>query len=329
MSPLRRPFSRKKPKDKDLPPPPSLINLEENPFEAPPDSSPPPLSPSNREKYPFTGPPKTFPSPSGREESPFTGSPQSSPPSSRHEESPFTGPPKITPSTPPISGREESPFEGPPRPTPPVPDREESPFARSPELPSPPAFPQNIPTRPPFPEPPPLPQVRTEIQEHSPVQNDLTTSLLDELRQTGFGSYLQDTPDEKAPMRTIDDVTRNHYFATKEDYLAAANKHLDMEFYENAAVNFSCAILCVFLGEDVFKASHLISELASGMHLSVINSQFFQGTRVLLKANLIRSPPFLYQAEKWLLVNIDNLYQEDKDLILRAIQVSKENLGLS
>ncbi|MFX0206551.1 MAG: hypothetical protein ACFFDT_11250, partial [Candidatus Hodarchaeota archaeon] len=273
MSPLRRPFSRKKSKDKDLPPPPSLINLEENPFEAPPDSSPPPLSPSGREESPFTGPPKTFPSPSSREESPFTGPPKTFPSPSSREESPFTGPPKITPSTPPlrkkeephvtrpfglspstppISGREESPFEAPPRTSPPISDHEESPFARPPELPSPPAFPQNISTRPPFPEPPPLPQVETEIQGHPPVQDDLTTDLLDELRQTGFGSYLQDTPDEKAPMRTIDEVTRNHYFAAKEDYLAAANKHLDMEFYENAAVNFSCAILCVFLGEDVF-----------------------------------------------------------------------------
>jgi len=296
MSPLRRPFSRKKPKDKDLPPPPSLSDQEENPFDAPPNSPHPP------------------PSVSGREESRLEDTPRSTPPSPsvfRREESLFKGPPKIIPSTPPL------------------PDREESSFTEPPGLPHPPTFPQNISTRLPFPESPPLPQIKTEIQEYTPVPDDLTTDLLDELHQTGFGSYLQDTPDEKAPMRTIDEVTRNHYLAAKDDYLAAGNKHLEMKFYENAAVNFSCAILCAFLGEDVFKASHLISELASEIHSSVINSQFFQGTRVLLKANLIRNPPFLYQAEKWLLGNIDNLYQEDKELIHRAIQVSKMNLGLS
>lgn len=317
MSPLRRPFSRKKSKDKDLPPPPSLSDQEENPFDAPPSSPHPP------------------PSVSGREESRLEDPPRSTPPPLsvfRREESLLKGPPKIIPSTPPLSDREESPFEDSPRlspSTPPLPDREKSPFTGPPGLPSPPTFPRNISTRPPFPEPPHLPQAKSEIQEYTPVPDDLTTDLLDELRQTGFGSYLQDTPDEKAPMRTIDEVTRNHYLAAKDDYLAAGNKHLEMKFYENAAVNFSCAILCAFLGEDVFKASHLISELASEIHSSVINSQFFQGTRVLLKANLIRNPPFLNQAEKWLLGNIDNLYQEDKELIHRAVQVSKMNLGLS
>ncbi|MFX0182879.1 MAG: hypothetical protein ACFE95_07340 [Candidatus Hodarchaeota archaeon] len=273
MSPLRRPFIRKKSKDKNLPPPPSLSDLLDNPFDAPPSSSHP------------------------------------APSLSDNEESRIEDPPEIIPSTPPL------------------PDREESYFTESPELPPPPTFPQNISTRPPFPEPPPLPQA--EIQEYAPVPDDLTSDILDELHQIGFGSYLQDTPEEKAPVRTVDEVTRKLYLTAKDDYLAAGNKHLEMKFYENAAVNYTCAILCTFLGEDVFKASHLISELASEIHSSVINSQFFQGTRVLLKANLIRSPPFFYQAEKWLLADVDNLYQEDKEVIRRAIQVSKMNLGLN
>jgi len=177
-------------------------------------------------------------------------------------------------------------------------------------------------TRPPFPESPPKPSVRD--QDSIVIQDNLTSDILNELREGEFGSFLQQVP-EKRPL-TLDEIEGPRFLAAKDDYLAAGKKHLELNFYENAAMNFACAILSMYLGKDVFAAAHLMSELASMLPPSIVNSYFFQGAKLLLKGILLNNRSFLIQSEKWLLKDTNHLYKEDLDLIHRTIRQAKTNI---
>lgn len=177
-------------------------------------------------------------------------------------------------------------------------------------------------TRPPFPESPIKPSVRD--QDSIVIQDNLTSDILNELREGEFGSFLQQVP-EKRPL-TLDEIEGPRFLAAKDDYLAAGKKHLELNFYENAAMNFACAILSMYLGKDVFAAAHLMSELASMLPPSIVNSYFFQGAKLLLKGILLNNRSFLIQSEKWLLKDTNHLYKEDLDLIRRTIRQAKTNI---
>ncbi|UCE14910.1 MAG: hypothetical protein JSV04_06950 [Candidatus Heimdallarchaeota archaeon] len=201
-------------------------------------------------------------------------------------------------------------------------------LSRPPGLPPPPVFSQDIVSRPPFPETPvePLVSGSGEEKEPLPVPDDLTDDILYELRTTGFSSILEHVPEEERPPPTVDEVESARYLAAKDDYLSAANKHLELQFYENAAYHFTCAVLCIFLAKDVFEAAHVIADMASKLPGAVTNSSMFQGCRLLLKANLVENTAFLVQAEKWLLHNTTRLYKEDEELIKRALRLSELNI---
>lgn len=203
-----------------------------------------------------------------------------------------------------------------------------SPLPRPPDLPSLSVFSQDIISRPPFPEAPVEPPVSGlgEDKEPLPIPDDLTDDILYELRTTGFSSVLEHTPEEKRPTPTVNEIESARYLAAKDDYLAAANKHLELQFYENASYHFTCAVLCIYLAKDVFEAAHVIADMASNLPSAVINSSMFQGCRLLLKANLVKDIAFLVQAEKWLLHDISRLYKEDEDLIKRALRLSELNI---
>ncbi|MHA1969311.1 MAG: hypothetical protein ACW964_16115 [Candidatus Hodarchaeales archaeon] len=192
------------------------------------------------------------------------------------------------------------------------------------DLPPPPIFSHQIKERPPFPEP----------SERSPsfkydsmtIEDDITGDLLEELKEIGFGAFLENVPEVRRPEPSIDEVTSVRYLSAKDVYLDAGKKHLELGFYENAAMNFSCAILCVFLGKDAFEGAHEMSNMASKLSSSITNSHSFQGVKLLLKSNLLKDLSLLEYAKKWLLRNSENLFQEDKDIILRAIHQSERNL---
>ena len=203
-------------------------------------------------------------------------------------------------------------------------DQTSSSIFAPPDLPPPPSQSQDILTRPPFPESSTKPLLPD--QDSSIIEDDITSDILNELRQTDYGSFLQNVPEEKRPKLTLDDVEGPLFLAAKDAYLAAGNKHLELNFYENAAMNFSCAILSMFLGRDVFVAAHLISELATNIPSSIINSYFFQGAKLLLKGILLKNSSYLVQAEKWLLKDTDHLFKEDTDLIRRALRQSEINI---
>ncbi|MFX0016764.1 MAG: hypothetical protein ACFFB2_17215 [Promethearchaeota archaeon] len=176
-------------------------------------------------------------------------------------------------------------------------------------------------TRPPFPEASKKPSSQKE--EGFIIQDNITSDILNELRQADFGSFLETISEEKRPKLTVDEIEKPRFLAAKDAYLAAGKKHLELNFNENAAMNFSCAILSMYLGKDVFAATHLMADLASKSPSSIINTYFFQGAKLLLKGILLKNPSFLVQAEKWLMEDTNHLYKEDVDLIRRALRQSK------
>jgi hypothetical protein len=82
-------------------------------------------------------------------------------------------------------------------------------------------------------------------------------------------------------------------------------------------------VLCVLLSEDAFQAAHLMKELGAKLPAKIVQSQVFQGVKLLLKANLLKNPSYMKQAEKWLFHDTDHMYNEDLELIQRAIRESK------
>ncbi|MHA2202930.1 MAG: hypothetical protein ACW991_04520, partial [Candidatus Hodarchaeales archaeon] len=166
------------------------------------------------------------------------------------------------------------------------------------DLPPPPSQFQKILSRPPLPESPSKPALQE--QDALIIQDNITSDILNELRRGDFSSLLQHVPEREYQL-TLDEIEGPRFLAAKDDYLAAGNKHLELNFYENAAMNFSCAILSMYLGKDVFTAARLMSELASKLPPPIVNSYFFQGARLLLKGILLKNPSSLAQAEKWLL----------------------------
>ncbi len=205
-------------------------------------------------------------------------------------------------------------------------DNSYSSISPPPDLPPVPIKSQDILSRPPFPETPRQPSIKEE--DILNIQDDVTTDILKELRHSDFGSFLEHIPEEKQPRITADEIESARFLADKDSYLEAGKKHLELNFVENASMNFSCAILCLFLGEDVFAAAHLIAKIASTLPPSIVNSYFFQGVKLLLKANLLKNASYLDQAEKWLLKDTDHLYKEDTEIIRRALRQSELNLEI-
>jgi hypothetical protein len=186
----------------------------------------------------------------------------------------------------------------------------------------PPSQSQDILSRPPLPETPAKPT--PQDQDAFIIQDNITSDILKELRREDFGSFLQHIPEE-SPL-TLDEIEGPRFLAAKDAYLAAGEKHLELNFYANAAMNFSCAILGMYLGKDVFTAAHLMSDLASKLPPPIVNSYFFQGARLMLKGILLKNPSYIAQAEEWLLKDSDHLYKEDIDVIRRAIRQAEINI---
>ncbi|UCG00414.1 MAG: hypothetical protein JSW11_12285 [Candidatus Heimdallarchaeota archaeon] len=189
------------------------------------------------------------------------------------------------------------------------------------DLPPPLSESQDILSRPPLPESPAKPSLQEP--DSLIIEDNITSDILKELRRGDFGSLLQHVP-VKRPL-TLDEIEGPRFLAAKDAYLAAGKKHLELNFYENAAMNYSCAILSMYLGKDVFTAAHLMSELALVLPPSIVNSYFFQGARLLLKGILLKNASSIAQAENWLLKEIDHLYNEDIDLIRRALRQAETN----
>ena len=104
--------------------------------------------------------------------------------------------------------------------------------------------------RPPFPES--SSQSAAKELESMVVADDLTGDILDELKNLGFGAVLETVTVKEPPSPSRDEVEHKIFMEAKDVYLGAGRKHMELGFKENAAMNFSCAILCIFLAKDEF-----------------------------------------------------------------------------
>lgn len=192
-------------------------------------------------------------------------------------------------------------------------------------LPPPPILPNDILSRPPLLEKPQSSKLHKGVDISS--NGEYSPDILLELEQSGFGSFLKAIPTKKPVHFRTESLIIKQFRAATSAYLTAADKHLELNFVENAAVNYSCAVLCVLLSEDVFQATHLMKQLGEKVPFSIVRSQIFQGVKNLLKANLLKNPEFLVKAEEWLFSDTDHLYKEDGILLRRAISHTEKFIG--
>jgi len=186
----------------------------------------------------------------------------------------------------------------------------------------PPLSPELILNRLPLPE---LPYSQKSTQDHSfVVSNNISGEILEELRKTDFGSFLQSAPKEFGPKISPDEFTQRKYKKAKEAYLSAGKKHLELGFFKNATMHFSSAILCVFLSESVFEAAHLASDLAPKLPLSILNDDTLQGVKLLLKGTLLNNMELIDTSESWLFSLNEYMYAEDKSLFQNALKHAKK-----
>ncbi len=191
-------------------------------------------------------------------------------------------------------------------------------------LPPPPILSDDILSRPPLFEKPIASKIQTK--DLLPSNGEHSYDILSELEKSGFGSILKAIPTKKPVTIQTESLVIEQFRAATDAYLKAGDKHLELNFIENAAVNYSCAVLCVLLSEDVFQAVHLMNELGNKIPSSILRSQIFLGVKMLLKANLLKNAEFLVKAEEWLFSNFDHLYKEDQILIRRAKLYTEESI---
>ncbi|MHA1976775.1 MAG: hypothetical protein ACW98I_07760 [Candidatus Hodarchaeales archaeon] len=211
-----------------------------------------------------------------------------------------------------------------------------------PELPgsskefSPPPFDQSPPSELP---PPPFesfrkPSTKSSQSEDFPEQilgnESITDEIQAELRSRSFGtSILEKTPTTPtAPRKTTEDLTRIHFQESRRDYIEAGNKNLEMNFFEYAATNYACAILCDLISDGVDKARNTFSQITSGKPSGVVDNVIFDNVRLLVEATRSKNFTFLSRAEKAIKSNLSQLYPEDVAIIERGIKSAKAHFGL-
>lgn len=156
----------------------------------------------------------------------------------------------------------------------------------------------------------------------------ITDDILGELKQKKFGSDLEKTPSQKVQHKSVDELARRHFQETKKQYINAGQKHYEMNFHDNASVNFACAILCDFIANGVESARRTMSQLSSGLPSSIRDNVIFESTRLLIEATRTNSYPFLTKAEKTFQSNLGQLYPEDAAIINTALKTARKSFGL-
>jgi hypothetical protein len=202
-------------------------------------------------------------------------------------------------------------LEGPPR------DLNQS-LTGPPNLPSPPPFPGNVPPQP------------REQPTKGPVpifNDDLASEIHAELRQRDFASTMTKTPEKQAVPLSTDDLAKQHFRNSRREYIAAGNKHLELSFYDNAATNYACAILCDLIAEGIEKARHTMLTLSSTIPSAVAQNNFFDNVRLLLEAIRTKNYNFLTRAENLIRKNMGHLYPEDVAMVEKAIKTARTYFG--
>ncbi|MFX1517510.1 MAG: hypothetical protein ACFFC6_14485 [Promethearchaeota archaeon] len=242
-------------------------------------------------------------------EKPLQGPPKQPPPLPTPKQQIFEGPPR----QPALEGPPRQPaLEGPPRQQP---DRG---IAGPPNLPPPPPFTGIVPSQP-SPQP---------VKGPVPIFNDdLANEIHAELRQRDFGSTMKKAPEREPVPVSTEDLAKRHFRSAKQEYIEAGNKHLELKFYDNAATNYACAILCDLISEGIESARRTMSGLSSNAPSAVAENNFFDNVRLLLEAIKAKNYNFLTRAESLLRKNMDHLYPEDVAMVEKAIKTARAYFG--
>lgn len=229
------------------------------------------------------------------------GAPKQPPPLPTPKKQVFEGPPR------------QQVFEGPPRQQP------DQGIAAPPNLPPPPPFAGNVPSQ--------SPQ-----QQHAkgPVplfDDDLASEIHAELRQRDFGSTMKKTPEKEPVPVSTEDLAKRHFQSSRQEYIEAGNKHLELKFYDNAATNYACGILCELISEGLEPARRTMSILSSKVPSAVAENKFFDNVRLLLEAIKTKNYTFLTRAEGLLRKNMEHLYPEDIAMVEKAIKNARTYFG--
>ncbi len=216
----------------------------------------------------------------------------------------------------PGSPREPSVFKGPPR------QSQPKNLPGPSNLPSPPPFSEKTPSQPPLSSGPPT-------QAPVPLFSDETTSedILAELRQKKFGSGMKKVPERKAVSLSTNDLARRHFQDTKKNYIEAGKKLLELNFYDNVATNYACAILCDLIGEGWQAARRTMTDLSTGIPSAVMNNTIFDSVRAIIEAIRTKNFTFLTRAEKTIKSNTGRLYPEDIAIIEKALKAARAYFG--
>jgi hypothetical protein len=156
----------------------------------------------------------------------------------------------------------------------------------------------------------------------------VTDEILDELKHRSFGSGLEKAPTKRIERKTADELAKRHFQETKKNYVEAGKKHLELNFHDNAAVNFACAILCDLIAEDVETARRTMSQLSTNMPSTVMDNVIFESVRLIVEATRTKNHSFLTRVEKTLQSSMGQLYPEDIAIIERGLTAARKALGL-
>ncbi len=138
----------------------------------------------------------------------------------------------------------------------------------------------------------------------------ITDEIQSELRMRSFGSnMLEKTPAAStAPWKSTEDLTRIHFQESRRDYIEAGNKNLELNFFEYAATNYACAILCDLISSGVDKARQTFTQLSTGKPSGVVDNVIFENTQLLIEATRTKNFTFLTRAERAIKSNLSQLY---------------------
>lgn len=279
-----------------------------------------PLGPFRKKKKKNLPEPPSF---SKNDKTPFLEPPRESIGTKSPKTSKFQTPPRIETLPPPKASselpgapREPSVFKGPPRQSQPT------------NL----TGPSNLPPPPPLSgKTPPQPPLSSEpsTQAPAPLFGDETTSeeILAELRQKKFGAGMKKVPERKAVSLSTNDLAKRHFQDTRKNYIEAGKKLLELNFYDNVATNYACAILCDLIGEGWQTARRTMTDLSTGIPSAVMDNTIFDSVRQIIEAIRTKNFTFLTRAEKTIKSDTDRLYPEDIAIIEKALKAARAYFG--
>ena len=175
---------------------------------------------------------------------------------------------------------------------------------------------------------PDLPRASFESSSQSFGADEVSNEILDELKMKDFRPELVKTPPKRFIPKSNEDLKRHRLQETKREYLEAANKQLELNFFDNAAIYTSCAILCILISDGLDAARSSMSKLSSSLPSGVLDNVIFENVRILLDSTRNKNFTFLSRAEKTLKSNMQQLYPEDIAIIESGIKTAKSYFGL-